>query len=92
METGNHLESGEGWGEGGGEEWTRLQSLLELVRREHKRTELSQERRDQLRERVLQRIERTEVRRRRVRAIVRAASAMLLAGVVLTLIVRARDA
>jgi len=62
------------------------------VRREHQRTELSQERRDQLRERVLQRIERTEVRRRRVRAIVRAASAMLLAGVVLTLIVRAREA
>ena len=50
METGNHLEPGEGWREAGvgGEEWARLQSLLELVRREHQRTELSPERRAQL--------------------------------------------
>jgi hypothetical protein len=92
METGNHLEPGEGWGEGACEDWARLQSLLELVRRENQRTELSPERRDQLRDRVLARIERAEVRRRRVRAIVRAASAIFLAGLVLTLIVRTREA
>ena len=43
METGNHLEPGEGWGGEarlGGEGWARLQSLLELVRQEHLRTEL----------------------------------------------------
>jgi hypothetical protein len=89
METGTHLEPGEGWGTGGGEEWTRLQSLLELVRQEQQRTELSPERRDQLRERVLERVERYEVRRRRWRAVVVAASAALMAGLVLTIVIRA---
>ena len=89
METGNHLEPGEGWGEGG-EDWARLQSLLELVRREQ-RTELSPERREQIRERLMERLERNEVqRRRRRRALVAAASTVLLAGLVLTLVIRAR--
>ena len=80
METGNHLEPSEGWGgEGvGGEEWSRLQGLLDLVRREHQRMELSPERREQIRERVLERWERFEARRRRVRAIVAGASVVLL--------------
>ena len=94
METGNHLEAAEGWREAGvtSEEWTRLQRLLELVRREHQRTELSPERRDQIRERVLARVERMVRRRRRARAIAAGASAVLLAGLVLALVVRARAA
>jgi hypothetical protein len=88
METGRHPEPGEGWGEGG-EDWTRLQTLLELVRREH-RTELSPERREQIRARVLERLERHEAQRRRRRAIVAAASTVLLAGLWLTLVIRAR--
>lgn len=92
MEMGNHMEPSEGWREVGvgREEWGRLQNLLELVRREHQRTELSPERREQLRERLLARLERIELRRRRARAIFAGASAVLLAGLVLTLVVRAR--
>ena len=92
METG-HLEPGEGWGEAGvgAEEWARLQSLLELVRREN-RAELSSERRDEIRERVLARVEMMVVRRRRARAIAAGASAVLLAGLALALVVRARAA
>jgi hypothetical protein len=95
METGKHLEPGEGWGrEGavGGEEWARLHALLELVRQENQRAELSPERREQIRERVLARWERYEARRRRVRAFVVGASAVLLAGLIVSLVVRARDA
>lgn len=91
METGNQLEPSEGWGEGGGEDWARLQGLLELVRREHQ-AELSPERRAEIRERVLQRLEKLEVQRRKRRALVRAASAVLAAGLVLTLVMRARAA
>jgi hypothetical protein len=91
METGR-LEPGEGWGTEGGEEWARLQSLLELVRRENHRTELSPERREQIRARVMERVERNERRRRRARAIVAGASSLLLAGLVLALVVRARAA
>jgi hypothetical protein len=92
METASHPEAGEGWGDTGSEEFARLQSLLELVRREHQRTELSPERREQLRERVLQRWEQYEARRRRARVIVAVGSVCLLASVVLTLIRRARAA
>ena len=81
METGSHLEPGEGWG-GRSEEWARLQSLLDLARQAH-RTELSPERRDQIRERVLERIERNERRRRRLRALLAGASALFLGGLAL---------
>ena len=92
MQTQNHLEPNEGWGGNiGGEEWARLQSLLEIVRREQQRTELSPDRRAEIRERVLARVERYEVRRRRWRAFVRAAGAALLAGAVVALVVRARE-
>jgi hypothetical protein len=90
METRNHVEPGDGWGERG-EDFARLQSLLELVRREQQ-TELSPERREQIRARVLERLERHEAQRRRRRAIVRVASTVLLAGLVLTLAIRARAA
>jgi len=91
MQTANHLEAGEGWGgEVSGESWARLQSLLELVREENRRVELSPERREELRERVLARVARMEVQRRRRRALVRAASAVFLAGMILTVFVRSR--
>jgi hypothetical protein len=89
MEPGRHLEPDEGWG-GGREDLARLQSLLELVRREHQTAELSPERRAQIRERVLERFEKDQVRRRRRRRFALAASAVLLAGLMLTLAVRSR--
>jgi siroheme synthase (precorrin-2 oxidase/ferrochelatase) len=94
METQNHLEANEGWAEAGlgGEQWERLQSLLELVRREHQRTELSPERREQIRERVLARFEKLEARRRRWRLFFAAAGVALGAGIAVTLALRARAA
>jgi hypothetical protein len=88
METGSHLEPDEGWGERGGDS-AMLQSLLELVRREQ-RTELSPERREQIRERLMERLERNEAQRRRWRVLVTVASTALLAGLMLTLVIRAR--
>lgn len=87
MDTGHHMEpTGEEWGERL-EEWGRLQALLDLARQAH-RTELSPERRAEIRERVLERIEKNERRRRRVRAFLTVASALTLAGVLLTLALR----
>ena len=85
METGNFLEPNEGWAVRG-EELVRLQHLLELARQAH-RTELSQEKRDEIRERVLARLDAVEARRRRVRVVVAAVSGALLAGLVLTFVV-----
>ena len=90
METGKHSDPGAGWGEGG-EDLARLQRLLELVRREQQ-TELTPERREQIRARVLERLERYLVQRRRRRALLAAASTVLLAGLVLTLVIRSRAA
>jgi len=94
METGNHLEPGEGWGgeRGGPESWARLQGLLDLVRQEQKRTELSPERRAQIRERVLERFEQYEVRRRRWRAFAVAAGALMVTGVLVMVAARMRAA
>src|SRR5262245_52831088 len=98
MHTGNHQEpqpqSNDGWREAGvsGEELVRLQNLLDLVRREHQQMELSPERREQIRERVMARVERNERRRRRWRMFVKGACAVMMAGVVLRLIARARVA
>jgi len=58
------------------------------VRREQQQTELSPERRAEIRDRVLERVARYEVRRRRWRAFVKAAGAALVAGVVITLVAR----
>ena len=88
MDTGKHVKPGEGWGEGG-EDLARLQTLLDLVRREQQ-TELSPERRERIRARVLDGWERYEARRRRRRAIVAVASTVLMAGLVLALVIRAR--
>ena len=88
METGEYMQPGEGWG-GRSEEWDRLQSLLELARQAH-RTELTPERREQIRERVMARIERNEARRRRWLTFAKAASAMLVAGLALRFFIRAR--
>jgi hypothetical protein len=88
MDTQDHLEPDAWWSEGG-EDRARLWNLLELVRREQE-TELSPERREHIRARVLARLERHEARRRRRRAVVRVASTLFLAGLMLTLVVRAR--
>lgn len=90
MDTQDHLEPDAWWSEGG-EDRARLWNLLELVRREQQ-TELSPERREQIRTRVLERLERYEIQRRRRRAVVRVASTVLLAGLMLTLVIRARAA
>ena len=90
METGSHLEPGDGWGTAGGEELARLRRLLELVREENQRVELSAERKEQIRERLLERLHRNEIRRQRQRWLGAAASAVLLAGVAVTLVIRAR--
>jgi hypothetical protein len=92
MHAGNHLEPTEGWREAGVsvEEWARLESLLELVRREHQRTELSPERRDQIRDRVLAPFAKLEARRRRGRVFFAAAGVALAAGAVATAAMGAR--
>ena len=92
METRNHLEPNEGWGESPlqGEAWARLQSLLELVRREHQRTELSPERRAQIRDRVLARVAKYEARRRKWRLFLAATGVALVAGAVATAALRAQ--
>src|SRR4051812_46091836 len=59
MDTGSQMQQDEGWGVQG-PEWTRLHSLLELVKREHRMEELSPERREQIRERVLERLDQIE--------------------------------
>jgi len=88
MDTGSHQQQEQGWGVQG-PEWTRLHSLLELVKREHRMEELSAERREQIRERVLERLDQIEARRRRVRVILTGASSLLLAGLVLAVAIRA---
>ena len=87
METSIQLEPARAWGQEyvGGAEWARLQSLLELVRREHRRMELDPERCDRIRQRVVARLERAEARRRRWRAVVATAGAVLLLGLVLVI-------
>ena len=90
METGSQQGQDEGWGVHG-EEWTRLHSLLELVKREHRMDELSPERREQIRERVLERLDQIEARRHKVRVILTGASALLLAGLVLAVALRASE-
>ena len=86
MESGQHMESAEGWGLAG-EEWARVEGLLALVRSAREAEELSPERRDRIRERVLERVEKRWARRRMARALMAGASA-LLAGVLLVLGIR----
>jgi len=92
MQTGHHQEPTEGWREAGvtTEEWARLERLLELVRQEHLRTELSPERRAQIRDRVIERFEKYEARRRRWRVFFSAAGVALVVGIVATVALRAR--
>ena len=93
MQTGHHHhEPTEGWRDAGVtiEVWERLEHLLALVREEHLRTELSAERREQIRERVMARLEKNERRRRRWRMLAVGAGAALLAGLAVKLVSRAR--
>ena len=81
METGRHVEPGTDWGP----ERAWMERLIALARSAHQE-ELSPERRAQLRDRLLARLERIEVRRRRVRVVVAVASAVALAGLLLRLV------
>ena len=88
METGGHLDPGEAWG-ARGEEWVRLERLLELARAAHREV-LAPAQREQIRERLLERLERNLVRRRqRARFLIAGASALSL-GALLWTLVRAR--
>jgi len=83
MAIAHHLEANAAWGQDyvTNADWARLQSVLDLARREHQQTELTPERRDEIRERVLARVERAESRRRRWQSFVTGASLVLFVGV-----------
>ena len=93
MKTESHLEPGEGWG-ARGEEWGRLERLVELIvsRRtgegftEERRYE---EQRERIRARVLARLEERDLaQRRRAHILVAGASALLLVGLVVMVVRR----
>jgi hypothetical protein len=86
METAKRLEQAEAW-RAVGAEGTQIERLLALARIAH-REELTLQR-DQIRERVLERLERNRIRRRRGRFLIAGASAVLL-GVLLATLVRRR--
>jgi hypothetical protein len=76
VETGNSLERGENW--------VTLERLIALARSAH-RTELSQQRREKIREELLDRLERERDRRLMARAFAAGASTVLLVGLLLRL-------
>jgi hypothetical protein len=76
VDTGNSLERGD--------DWARVERLIALARSAH-RTELSPERRAQIREQLLLRWEREQNRRRTVRAFLAGASTMLVVGMLIML-------
>jgi len=77
VETGTSLEGGEGW--------ERIERLLALARSAH-RTELSPERREQIREALLDKLARMRERRLMARAFVAGASTMVLVALLLKLV------
>jgi hypothetical protein len=77
VETGTSLE----WGE----DWARIEKLIALARNAH-RTELTQERRERIRDQILDRLERARDRRRTARAFAAGASTMLLVVLLLKLV------
>jgi hypothetical protein len=87
VETGNRLERGARWGRG--EDWARIERLLELARSAH-REELSPERRQRIREGLLLRLEQNRIRRRRARVFLTGASTVLLAGLLLMLVAQSK--
>jgi hypothetical protein len=86
MEMGNYLERREGWGATGAE-WERIERLLALARSAPP-DELSPERRQQILDRVIERFEKHEIRRRRARFFLGAAAVVLLGGLVSRLVRR----
>ena len=76
VETGNSVERGV--------DWSRVERLLELARSAH-RAELSPERRERIRARLLERLEQNRRRRRLARAFAAGASMVLLAGLLVRL-------
>jgi hypothetical protein len=87
MEMEKHPDRQDEWGATGAE-WPQIQRLLELAR-SAPRDELSPERRQQILEGVLARVEKNEIRRRRARFFLAAAAVVLVGGFVSAL-VRAR--
>ena len=81
METGRHVETGTDWGP----ERAWMERLIALARSAHEE-EFTPERRAQIRERLLERLERIDLRRRRVRVFVAVASTLALAGLLLRLV------
>jgi len=77
VDTGTSLERGE--------DWARVERLIALARNAH-RTELTRERRDRIRVRVMDRLERSRDRRRTARAFAAGASTMLLVVLLLKLV------
>jgi hypothetical protein len=77
VETGTSFEGGEGW--------ERVERLLALARSAH-RTELSPERRERIREELLDKLARIRERRLMARAFVAGASTMVLAALLLKLV------
>jgi hypothetical protein len=89
VESRTRVEQGdEGWGQPGAE-WARIERLLALAR-SAARDELSQEQRERIRERVLERWDSIQARRKKVRAISVGASIVALAGVLLFVVSRSR--
>jgi hypothetical protein len=80
VETGTSLEGGEGW--------ERVERLLALARSAPP-TELSQERRERIREALLDRLAKMRERRLMARAFVAGASTMVLAALLLKLVIGA---
>jgi len=68
-----------------GVDWSRVERLLELARSAH-RAELSPERRERIRARLLERLEQNRRRRRMARVFAAGASMVLLAGLLLRLV------
>jgi hypothetical protein len=68
-----------------GEDWAKVERLIELARRAH-RTELSPERRERIRRGLLEKLERNQRRRRMARAFAAGASTVLLAGLLLKMV------
>lgn len=77
MDTGTSLERGE--------DWARIERLIALARSAH-RTELTRERRDRIRIRVMDRLDRSRDRRRTARAFAAGASTTLLVVLLLKLV------
>jgi hypothetical protein len=72
-------------GEDSSQDWSKVETLIALARSAH-RAELSPERRERIREALLDKLERNRQRRRMARAFAAGASTVLLAGLLLKIV------